>query len=106
MPVISELGRLLDALEGLVGKTVAIEESISRDRERGHDRHWSTASHFEFVVRRFSGAISGGQLALEGDGTQYAMAAHAIAEASFEPHLVICERFEQRTERKTTIRAR
>jgi hypothetical protein len=104
MPVISELGRLLEALEGLVGKTVAIDESISRDRHRGHDRHWSTSSHFEFVVRRFSGTISGGQLALEGQGMQYAMAAFSIAEVSFDPLLVICERFEQRTERKTTLR--
>ena len=106
MPVIAELGRLLEALEDLVGKTVVIEESISRERDRGHDRHWSTSSHFEFVVRRFSGTISGAQLSLEGDGAQYAMAAHSIAEASFAPHLVICERFEQHTERRTTIRAR
>ncbi len=103
MPVIVEIGRLLDSLESLVGKKIAIEESLSRDRESGHDRHWSTFSRFEFVVRRFSGTISGGQLILEGDGIWYAMAADSIAYASVEPNIIVGERFEQRTERRTTI---
>ena len=106
MPFIAEMGRLLEALEALVGQRIAIEESISRDRDRGHDRHWSTFSRFELVVKRFSGTISGVQLVLESsDGdTWYAMAADAIVSASFEPSLVVAEHFERRTERRTTIR--
>jgi hypothetical protein len=104
MPIIAEIGRLLDSLEGLVGKRVAIDESISRDRARGHDRHWSTASRFEFVVARSAGTISGAQLILEGDGMWYAMAADAITSAIFEPNLIIAEQVEHRTERQTTIR--
>jgi len=105
MPVIAVIEPLLESLEGLVGKRVAIEESISRDRERGHDRHWSTLSRLELVVARVSGTVSGAQLILEGEGMWYAMAADAITSAAFGPVLTVVEQFEQRTERRTTIRA-
>jgi hypothetical protein len=107
MPVLSaaELEQLIDRLQGLIGQAVAIEESISRDRDRGHDRHWSTQSCLELVVRHVRGTTSGAQVILEGDATTwYAMSADAIAAVSYEPHLVVAERFEQRTERRTTIR--
>jgi hypothetical protein len=99
-----DVDRLLATLDGLVGRRVAIEESISRDRQRGHDRHCSTSSRLELVVARVSGTISGAQLILEGDGARYAIAASAIASALFEPDLVVVEHFEERTERRTTIR--
>jgi hypothetical protein len=104
MPVVADVQRLLAALEGLVGKKIAIEESISRDRKRGHDRHWSTQSRLVLVVRRCSGTISGAQLILEGDDVWYATAADAITAATFEPCIVITEHFEECTERRTTIR--
>lgn len=104
MPAMPVLERLLESFGSLVGKKIAIEESISRDRERGHDRHWSTVSRLELFVARFSGTVSGAQLILEGDGMWYAMAADAIASAAFEPDLTVVEHFEQRTERRTTIR--
>ncbi len=63
-----------------------------------------TLSRLELVVTRFSGTISGVQLILEGDGMWYAVAADAIASTAFEPDLAIVEHFEQRTERRTTIR--
>lgn len=104
MPTIPEVGRLLDSLERLVGKKIVIEESISRDRDAGHDRHLSTWSYVELVVTRVTGTISGAELVVEGGGARYAMAAHAIAAVTATPDLVVTEHFEHRTERRTTIR--
>jgi hypothetical protein len=104
VPVIAEVEQLLDRLGRLIGQAIAIEESISRDRARGHDRHWSTQSLIEIVVQAIRGTISGAQIILDGGSVWYAISADAIASVTFEPDLVIAERFEQCTERRTTIR--
>jgi len=104
MTVAVDVDRLLEALNALVGKSVIVEESISRNRELGHDRHCATYSQFRFQVRRITTSFSGMQVVLEGDESRYAIAAQSIARVTFEPQLVIDERFDPSIERRTTLR--
>lgn len=97
---------LLRRLETFVGKRLAISESISRDREIGHERHFATMTQFEMRLESAGTALSGAQLMLLGEGNlTYGVSAESIVSTSSQGESVeIVEWFESKTERKTTLR--
>jgi hypothetical protein len=101
-----ELDRVVAILQALVGRHVIIDESISRKRELGHDRHWATFSQLSFQLRSVTTTFSGLQLVIEGDVGRYGIALPSVAQVVFEPELAIVERFETSTERRTTFAVR
>ncbi|HLA42088.1 MAG TPA: hypothetical protein VJZ27_01560 [Aggregatilineales bacterium] len=103
-----DVDKLLNWLESTRGKRISIHESLSRARQLGHDRHFTTDSAFTLTVSNFSGINSESQINLEQDQDfSYAIAADVISDFKIEDSskkLIINEHFEQETERRTTIR--
>ena len=103
-----DVDKLLNWLESTRGKRISIHESLSRARQLGHDRHFTTDSAFTLTVSNFSGINSESQINLEGDDTTYyGISADTISDFKIEDNnkkIVINEHFEQETERRTTIR--
>lgn len=98
-----QLGELLEPLQG---KTVTIEELITRDRDRGYDRHFSICNKFQFVVEKVMWQMSGGNFYLYGkDPIQYAFLTGVLSGITSEnDEYVILEQYEDKTERKTVLR--
>jgi hypothetical protein len=100
-----EYEELVRRLESFVGKRLLISESITRDREIGHERHFATMTHFEMELESVFTALSGAQLMLNGKGRhKLGVSAESIVRTSLGGGVVeIIEWFESETERKTTI---
>lgn len=98
-----QLGELLESLKG---ETVIIEEWITRDRNRGYDRHFSIFNKFQFVVEKVMWQMSGGNFYLYGkDPIQYSFLTGELSGIENKNNeLVIVEQYEDKTERKTIIR--
>lgn len=101
-----EYEELLRRLESFVGERLLISESISRNREIGHDRHFAVRTQFEMRLEHVGTAFSGVQLMLDGGGDfWHGISAESIVSTSLGPDRVeITEWYESRTERKTTLR--
>lgn len=97
-----KLGELLEPLEG---KTVSIEEWITRDRERGYDRHFSILNKTKFLVTNVMWQMSGGHYYLYGEEPyQYAFLTGELSEVTTTDHnYVIIEQYEDKTERKSVL---
>lgn len=102
----SELEHLLNLSSFYGGKTIIVVESISRNRDAGHDRHFATYSSFSFDVDWVTGSMSGFNLQFVGNESSYAVALEYVTSFDFDEKefvLKITEHFEERTERVTTI---
>jgi hypothetical protein len=108
---LDQIEALMSRLEAARRKVVAISESISRLREEefGHDRHFASSSKFSMKLNHVGWAISGSSLTLDGSCDDqdcwYQIALDVVASVELtEDGAVIVERFEQHTERRSTIR--
>jgi hypothetical protein len=99
-----EILELLGIVDSFQGKSITISESISRSRDRGHDR--ATTSTIPITVDSIRATPDGTQLALEGDQTRYVIALEIVARFRLARNgdLEIAEHFEEQTERLTTLR--
>jgi hypothetical protein len=90
---------------GYNGRTLEIDESISRSRDIGsHDRHFSTHTYFTLRVEDIFVAFSGAQLVIHGGKSRYGISLDSVVGYSkTAENLEIIEHFEQKTERLTTI---
>lgn len=96
--------KMASALEELVGKTVEIRESISRDENRGFDRHCTVDNRFQLVVGRVGWQMSGGHFYLHGESAQYGINTGQIASfMATATEITITEKYEAKTIRRTTI---
>lgn len=102
----AEYEELLRRLESFVGQRLLISESVSRNRESGHDRHFAVRAQFEMRLDHVGTAVSGAQLMLDGEGGFCCgISAGSIVSTSLSPDRVeITEWYEAKTERKTTLR--
>jgi hypothetical protein len=98
-----QLGELLEPLEG---KTIEIEEWLTRDRDRGYDRHFSIFNKFKFTVEKTMWQMSGGNYYLYGkEPIQYGFFTGELSSVTVEKkELVIIEQYEEKTERKTVLK--
>jgi hypothetical protein len=97
---------LYERLKNLEGKPIWIVESISRNREAGHDRHFATQSGFMLTVKFVGWAISGANYHLLGmEGFSYSLSSEHIVEFTHDDveSFTVVEHFETKTERKTTF---
>jgi len=97
---------LVSALQSLIGKQTWIAESISRNREIGHDRHFATISYFVMIPKSVSWSISGANFHIDGnEGFSYSLSSERIVRFSSDEagRITIIEQFESKTERKTTL---
>lgn len=106
--VIDQLDELLSTLKAACGRDILISESVSRARELGHDRHFSTRSVFFMRLREVGTAFSGSTLMLDGEVggrvVGYQIALDAVVIADVESHaVVLVEHFEKETERRSEI---
>jgi hypothetical protein len=104
--MINQLDELLATFNTYRGQEVGIVESLSRSRDVGHDRHFSTRSEFFMRLRDVGVAFSGATLMIDGEAggraVGYQVALDAVTSADIEPHaIVIVGQFEQRTERRS-----
>jgi hypothetical protein len=104
-----DIEAIYDRLRTSVGVSVCIVESISRSRDRGHDRHFATRSQLRFELREVEWAFSGSQLLLSGPpGFSYGISCDSLV--SIESHapdaVTFVEHFEIRLERRTEIEFR
>ena len=97
-----QLGELLEPLEG---KTIHIQEWLTRNRSSGYDRHCSIINSLVFTVERVAWQMSGGHFYLYGkEPTQYAFLTGELFEIYAENNkYVIIEQYEEKTERKTVL---
>jgi hypothetical protein len=98
---------LVNKLQSLVGMQVWITESLSRNRQIGHDRHFATRSTFMLTLDHVSWTLSGSSLHLDGtEGFLYCLSVEHIVQFRTDEleRLIIVEQFERKTERKTEIR--
>jgi hypothetical protein len=65
--LIDQLDELLTTLKSYCGHEIGIVESVSRSRDIGHDRHFSTRSVFFMRLREVGVAFSGTSLTLDGE---------------------------------------
>jgi hypothetical protein len=101
-----DVENLYNKLQSLVGKQVWIAESLSRNRQVGHDRHFATSSIFMLILERISWSFSGANLHLDGtEGFSYSLSSLNIVEFSTDEkgRLTIVEHFESKTERRITL---
>jgi len=97
---------LYNQLQSLVGKQVWIAESLSRNRQIGHDRHFAASSTFMLTLERVSWSFSGANFYLDGtEGFSYSLSSENIVQFSIDEKacLTIVEQFESKTERKTKL---
>ncbi|MFZ0544550.1 MAG: hypothetical protein WAM60_03895 [Candidatus Promineifilaceae bacterium] len=101
-----ELDKLVQLAHSYIGKSIKVDESISRSREIGqHNRHFATHTYFSFTVEDVFVAFSGAQLMLLGTNARYGISLDSIVSFKDENGLEIVEHFEQKTERRTRITA-
>src|SRR5689334_18117661 len=106
--VIDRLDELLATLKSYCGHEIGIVESLSRSRDIGHDRHFSTRIAFFMLLRDVGVAFSGTSLTLDGEATgrsvYYQIALDAVVSANVESNaIVFIERFEEQTERRSKV---
>ena len=108
---LDQIEALMSRLGPVRGNVVTIDESISRSREKefAHDRHFASSSKLSMKLNHARWAISGSLLTLDGscDGEDcwYQIALDAVVSVELtEDRVVVVERFEQRTERRSIIR--
>ena len=97
---------LHNRLQSLVGKQVWIAESISRNREAGHDRHFATSSSFMLTLKSVGWSMSGANFYLDGtEGFSYSLSSGHIVQFGTDEmeRLTIVEQFETKTERQTKL---
>ncbi len=97
---------LYNRLQSLVGKPVWIAESISRNCQAGHDRHFATSSIFMLTLKSVSWSMSGANFYLDGtEGFSYSLSSERIVQFSTDEkeRLTIVEQFEAKTERETKL---
>ena len=100
----SDLEKLVNLVHGYIGKTIKVDESISRSRDVGHhDRHFSTHTYFTFTVENVMVAFSGAQLTILGTNARYGISLDSVVSFRNEEGLEIVEHFEKQTERQTLI---
>lgn len=96
----------IDRLQSVKGKSVRVHQSLSRSRVTGgHDRHFAATIQFSFHVNHVGWTISGGHLYLNGDDSWLGILLENVQEFTFasEGRFIVLERFENSTERITTI---
>jgi hypothetical protein len=97
---------LFNQMNSHVGKQIRITESLSRNRQVGHDRHFATISQFEMTLEDVRWSFSGANFYLYGtEGFLYSLSSYNIVQFNTDEKGVftIIEQFESKTERKTTI---
>ena len=97
---------LVNALKSFIGKQTWIIESISRNREIGHDRHFATYSRFMMTPKSVEWSISGANFYIDGiEGFSYSLSSLNIIRFNADEarRLTIVEHFESKTERETTL---
>lgn len=98
-----ELLELLGIVDSLLGKTLTISESISRDRQHGHER--AMLSTIPMTISSVHTTPDGTRLVLAGEQTSYMIALEVVArfQLARNGNLEIAEHYEEYTERLTTI---
>lgn len=102
--ILARIQELVDTIANC--KSIKVYISISRAREHGHDRHFSTETCFKMSVKDYKFAISGSQIILDQDETTcLSISADALADFTIEDEgkIIIIEHFEEKTERHITI---
>lgn len=102
--ILARIQELVDTIANC--KSIKVYISISRAREHGHDRHFSTETCFRLTVNYFGITMSGAQIILEQDETTcLGISADAIADFTVEDDgkIIFIEHFEEKTERRTII---
>lgn len=97
---------LYEIFKAFVGKRLWINESISRNRAAGHDRHFATSSRFMMTLKSVSWSISGANFYLDGtEGFTYSLSSERIVRFSTNEtgHTTIIEQFESKTEHETIL---
>ena len=102
---IEELERLIELAYSYIGRSIKLDESISRSREIGrHDRHFATHTWFKMTVENVIAAFSGAQLAFLGENGRYGISLDSVIDYNETAKgLEIIEHFEHETERLTII---
>lgn len=100
--LIEQLGEFLQSLEG---HFIQVTESLSHDISRGHDRHCSTRTSFQFGVERVMWTISGGNFMVLGkEPFQYSISTGQLHSVTItDGEAIVGERFESKTERMSTL---
>ncbi len=98
-----EILELLGIMDTFQGKSLVISESISRNRESGHDR--ATLSTIPMRADSIRTTPDGTRVVLEGEQTRYMIALQAVARFRLPRKgiLEITEHFEAQAERLTTL---
>ncbi len=95
---------ILEMADDLRGHMIEIDQSISRDRARGHDPHCSTSIRLRFVVTSTNATFNGAQLLLNGKDMWCGFSLGSIVDVDFGPPLLIVERYGDSAERRSTIK--
>jgi hypothetical protein len=104
--ILERIDELVDTIANLKNKSIKVYISISRARDLGHDRHFSTETCFKMLVNNFGITMSGAQIILEQDETTcLGVSADALADFSIadDGKIIFIEHFEEKTERRTVI---
>ena len=104
--IVERIQELIDAITDFKNRSIKVYISISRARDIGHDRHFSTETCFRLTVNYFGITMSGAQIFLEQDETTcLGISADAIADFTVKDNnaITIIEHFEEKTERRITI---
>jgi len=97
---------LYQVFQSFIGQRIRIHESISRNREAGHNRHFAADSAFTMTLKYVGWAISGANFHLDSEeGFAYGLSSFDIVRYEMDEagRVVIIEQFESKTERETTI---
>jgi hypothetical protein len=99
------IGRMASALEQLEGELIEISESISRNEKGEFDRHCTILNRFQLLVKNVVWQMSDGHFYLHGESSQYGIqTGQVISFAAEATEIIIIEKYESHTIRKTNIR--
>ena len=86
------------------GKTITIKEYLSINKDN-FDRHFTTVTHFGFLLEQIAARMSGNKIMIHGKATGYEIHADAIIQFAdlAEDEYMILERLSDTVYRKTVL---